>query len=47
MFHDKFHDYRTVSSVVQFFLQIFTIYGRGGHLGNVTWTIYIYFLSLF
>ena len=23
----------------------FTIYGYGGHLGHVTWTIYIKFLS--
>ena len=22
-------------------LKIFTIYGHGGHLGHVTWTIYI------
>ena len=26
---------------------VFTIYGRGGHLGHVTWTIYINFLSPF
>ena len=25
----------------------FTIYGRGGHLGHVTWTIHINFLSPF
>ena len=29
------------------FLKVFTIYGRGSHLGRVTWTIYIYFLSAF
>ena len=28
-------------------LKVFTIYGRGSHLGSVTWTIYIYFLSAF
>ena len=25
--------------------KVFTIYGRGGHLGHVTWTIYINFSS--
>ena len=29
------------------FLKVFTIYGHGGHLGHVTWTIYINFLSPF
>ena len=29
------------------FLKVFTIYGHGSHLGRVTWTIYIYFLSAF
>ena len=24
------------------FLRVFTIYGYGGHLGHVTWIIYIY-----
>ena len=42
MLHAKFHDFRTISS-----LKVFLIYGRGGHLGHVTWTIYIYFLSPF
>ena len=27
------------------FLKVFTIYGHGGHLGHVTWTIYIHFCS--
>ena len=27
--------------------KVFTIYGRGGHLGDVTWTIYINFHSPF
>ena len=26
---------------------VFTIYGHGGHLGHVTWTIYIIFRSPF
>ena len=28
-------------------LMVFTIYGHGGHLGHVTWTIYINFRSPF
>ena len=40
MLHVKFQDHRTSDSGEDF-LKIFTIYGRGGHLGHVTWTIYI------
>ena len=29
------------------FLKVFTIYGHGGHLGQVTWTIYTNFRSPF
>ena len=32
----KFHDHRTNSSVEEDFLKVFTIYGHGGHLGQVT-----------
>ena len=28
-------------------LKVFTIYGHGGHLGHVTWTIYLNVHSLF
>ena len=28
-------------------LKVFTIYGRGGHLGHVNWIIYIYIGSPF
>ena len=35
MLHAKFQDHRTSGSG-EFF---FTIYGHGGHLGHVTWTI--------
>ena len=31
----------------KFFLKVFTIYGHGGHLGHLTWTIYINFRSPF
>ena len=47
MLHSKLHDHRTISSVGEDFLKFFTICGRGGHLGHVTWTIYIYFPSTF
>ena len=35
--------------VLEISFSFFTIYGHGGHLGHVTWTIYIYinFLSPF
>ena len=39
MLHAKFQDYRSSGSGEDI-LQIFTIYGRGGHLGHVTMTIY-------
>ena len=29
------------------FFKVFTIYGHGGHLGHVTWTIHINFRSPF
>ena len=47
MLHAKFQDHRTSSSGEEDFLQVFTIYGYGGHLGHVTCTIYINFLSHF
>ena len=39
--HAKFHDHKTISFVAC------TIYGHGGHIGHVTWAIYLKFLSLF
>ena len=44
MLHVKFQDHRTYSSGEEYFLKVFTIYRHGGHLGHVTWTIYINFL---
>ena len=44
MLHAKFQDHRTSGSGEDF-LRVFTIYGHGGHLGHVTWTLYINFLS--
>ena len=46
MLHAKFPDHRTSGSGEDFF-KVFTIYGRGGHLGHVTWTIYTNFRSPF
>ena len=42
MIHDKSQDHRTSGSGEE---DIFTIYGHGGHLGHVTWTIYTNFHS--
>ena len=38
MLHAKFQDHRTSGSSVDF--NVFTIYGRGGHLGRATRTSY-------
>ena len=38
MLHAKFHDHRTISFEENIF-EVFAIYGYGGHLGHVTWTI--------
>ena len=40
MLHAKFQDHRTSGSGEEDFFKVFTIYGHGGHLGHVTWTIY-------
>ena len=36
MLHTKFRDNRLVGSGEEDFLRVFTIYGRGGHLGHVS-----------
>ena len=36
MLHTKFRGNRLVGSGEEDFLRVFTIYGRGGHLGHVT-----------
>ena len=45
MLHTKFCENRPAGSGEEDFLKVFTIYRHGGHLGHVTWTIYINFLS--
>ena len=47
MIHAKFQDHRTSGSGEEDFFKVFTIYGRGGHLGHVTLNIYTNFLSPF
>ena len=47
MLHTKFLENRPAGSGEEDFRRVFTIYGRGGHLGHVTWTIYINFRSPF
>ena len=37
MLHTKFRGNRPTGSGEEDFLVVFTIYGRGGHLGHVTW----------
>ena len=46
MLHAKFQDHRTSGSGEDF-LKVFTINGRGGHLGHATWTIYTNLVSPF
>ena len=36
MLHTKFHGNRPAGSREEDIRKVFTIYGRGGHLGNVT-----------
>ena len=36
MLHTKFRENRPAGSGEEDFLEVFTIYGRGGHLGHVT-----------
>ena len=46
MLYAKFQDHSTSGSGEEF-LSFFFIYRLGGHLGHVTWIIYINFLSPF
>ena len=46
MLHTKFRENPPAGSGEDF-LRFFAIYGHGGHLGHVTWTIYINFRSPF
>ena len=45
MLHTKFRENWSTGSGEEDFLKVLTIYGHGGHLGHVTWVIYIRFGS--
>ena len=47
MLHTKFHGNWPAGSGEEDLFKVFTIYGHGGHLGHVTWTIYTNFRSPF
>ena len=42
MLHAKFQDHRTSGSGEEHCFKVFTIYGHGGHLGHVIWTIKVF-----
>ena len=44
MLHAKFYDHWSTGTGEEV-LKVFTIYGRGGHIGHVTWTVLTYFVS--
>ena len=46
MLHAKFQNHRPSGSEEEDFLKVFAIYSPGGHLGQVTWTIYTNFLII-
>ena len=46
MLPTKFQGHLSISSWEEDFLEVFTIYGHGGHIGHVTLTVYKYFHSL-
>ena len=45
MLHTKFRENWPAGSGEEDFLRVFTKYGHSGHLGHVTWTVYINFGS--
>ena len=45
MLHTNFQGHRPFGYAEEDFLKVFTIYGHGGHLGHVTWTVCTYFHS--
>ena len=45
MLHSKFHGNRSTCSREEDFCRVFTIYGRGGHLGHVTQPLLTNFCS--
>ena len=47
MLYVMFQNHRPSGSGIEDFLKVFVIYSPGGHLGHMTWTIYINFSSPF
>ena len=47
MLHTKFRENRPTGSGEEGFRRVFTIYGRGGHLGHVTRIMLSVFISLY
>ena len=47
MLHAKYQNHRSSGFGEEDFLKVFAIYSHGGHLGQMTLTIYINFHSLF
>ena len=47
MLHAKFQNHRPSGSEEEDFLKVFAIHSHGGHLGQVTLTVYTNFHSLF
>ena len=45
MLHTKFHEHRPAGLGEEDFLLVFTIYGRGGHVGHATWILQSNFRS--
>ena len=43
--HAKFQNHWPSGSGEEDFLKVFALYSHGGHLGHVTWTIYVNFCS--
>ena len=39
MLHTKFEGHRPFGSGEEDFFKVFNIYGHGGYLGHVTWTV--------
>ena len=47
MQHTKFQDHRSIASGEEDFFKVFTIYGHGGHVGQVTQLICIIFFPFY
>ena len=39
MLHTKFQGHLSIDSGEEFFFNVFTMYGHGGHTGHVPWVV--------